>query len=62
MGRVCHVTGKKPMFGNRRSHSMKASRRKFSPNLKKVRILVDGKPKRVWVHVKALKKGLVQRV
>ena len=28
----------------------------------KVRILVDGKPKRVWVSTKALKSGKVTRV
>ncbi|MCZ9656789.1 50S ribosomal protein L28, partial [Lactobacillus jensenii] len=34
----------------------------WKPNLQKVRILVDGKPKRVWVSTKALKSGKVTRV
>lgn len=33
MSRVCQVTGKKPMVGNRRSHAMNATKRKFLPNL-----------------------------
>lgn len=31
-------------------------------NLQKVRILVDGKPKKVWVSARALKSGKVTRV
>jgi large subunit ribosomal protein L28 len=62
MSRKCFVTGKKAGFGNKRSHSMRASRRKWGVNVQKVRILVDGKPKRVYVSTKALKSGLVTRV
>ena len=53
-----YVTGKKTTFGNKRSNS---TRRAWKPNLQKVRILVDGKPKRVWVSTKALKSGKVTR-
>lgn len=33
MARVCDITGKKTATGNRRSHSMRATKRKFYPNL-----------------------------
>lgn len=33
MSRVCEVTGKKTGVGNKRSHSMRATKRKFYPNL-----------------------------
>ena len=56
-----YVTGKKTTFGNIRSHSLNSTRRAWKPNLQKVRILVDGKPKRVWVSTKALKSGKVTR-
>ena len=62
MSRKCVVTGKKASFGNARSHAMNATRRKWGANLQKVRILVDGKPKRVYVSARALKSGKVQRV
>ncbi|EPR27338.1 50S ribosomal protein L28 [Geobacillus kaustophilus GBlys] len=58
----CFITGKKKSFGNSRSHAMNASRRTWKANLQKVRILVDGKPKRVWVSARALKSGKVKRV
>ena len=56
-----YVTGKKTTFGNKRSHSLNSTRSAWKPNLQKVRILVDGKPKRVWVSTKALKSGKVTR-
>ncbi|MBL8117570.1 MAG: 50S ribosomal protein L28 [Anaerolineae bacterium] len=34
------ITGTKPMFGNKRSHSLRATRRKWEPNLQSKRIYV----------------------
>lgn len=62
MPRQCVITGKKTTTGNNRSHAMNASKRTWGANLQKVRILVDGKPKRVWVSARALKSGKVERV
>ncbi|CAM5787547.1 MULTISPECIES: 50S ribosomal protein L28 [Brevibacillus] len=62
MARRCFVTGRSGKTGNARSHSMRANRRKWGVNVQKVRILVDGKPKRVYVSTRALKSGLVTRV
>ena len=56
------VTGKKTTFGNKRSHALNSARRAWKTNIQKVRILVDGKPKRVWVSTKTLKSGKVTRV
>lgn len=33
MSRVCEITGKKTSTGNKRSHSLRATKRKFYPNL-----------------------------
>ncbi|MED3660358.1 50S ribosomal protein L28 [Ureibacillus sp. FSL K6-8385] len=62
MPKRCYVTGRKTRTGNKRSHAMNANKRTWKPNLQKVRILVDGKPKRVWVSARALKSGKVERV
>lgn len=56
------ITGKGTQFGNRRSHALNHSRRSWKANLQKVRILVDGKPKRVWVSARTLKSGKVTHV
>ena len=55
MSRVCAVYGKKAMTGNRRSHSLRATRRKWNVNLQKVHMIVDGKPQTVKISARALK-------
>lgn len=55
MPRVCAVSGKKALSGNKRSHSLRATRRKWNVNLQKVTIMVDGKPTRVRISTRALK-------
>ena len=61
MAKVCHSCGKGPAFGNSRSHSMVATRRRFNPNLQRVRILVEGSPRRAWVCTRCLKAEKVQK-
>jgi len=61
MARVCYVSGRRTTSGNNRSHAMNKTKRTYKPNLQKVKILVDGKPKRVYVSAKALKSGKVER-
>ena len=38
MSKVCEICGKKPMIGNMVSHSKNATKRRFMPNLKNIRI------------------------
>jgi large subunit ribosomal protein L28 len=62
MARECYVTGKKGMSGNRKSHSLHTTKRKWKANLQKVRIIdEDGTVKKVLVSTRALKSGLVKR-
>jgi large subunit ribosomal protein L28 len=61
MAKVCHSCGKGPAFGNSRSHSMVATKRRFDPNLQKVRILVGKAPRRVYVCTRCLKAGKVTK-
>ncbi|MDQ2623377.1 MAG: 50S ribosomal protein L28 [Actinomycetota bacterium] len=61
MARVCHTCGKGPAFGNTRSHSMVATRRRFDANLQKVRIVEGGAKKRVNVCTRCLKANKVAK-
>ncbi len=61
MSRVCVVCAKKPGFGHNRSHSMVATKRRFEPNLQKVRILLGGSPQRAYVCSRCLRSGKVQK-
>lgn len=55
MSRRCAVSGRGPLSGNKRSHSMHATRRKWNVNLQKATIMLDGKPKKVRVSARALR-------
>lgn len=75
MSRICIVTGKKRKMGNRihrkgqskksggiGTHVTKVVKRTFKPNLQRIRVVLpSGQVKRVWVSVKALKAGKVQK-
>ena len=55
MSKICAICGKKPSFGNHRSHSMVATKRRFNPNLQRVRVLLKGSPTRAYVCTRCLK-------
>jgi large subunit ribosomal protein L28 len=55
VAKVCYSCGKKPDFGNARSHSLRATRRRRDPNLQKVRIQVGPATRREWVCTSCLK-------
>lgn len=55
MSKVCEISGKRALSGNNRSHSLRATRRKWNVNLQNVTIMVDGKPKKVRISARALK-------
>jgi large subunit ribosomal protein L28 len=59
MAKVCHSCGKGPAFGQSRSHSMVATKRRFDPNLQKVRIEENGRKLRTYVCTRCLKANKV---
>ena len=61
MSKVCAICGKKPGFGNSRSHSMVATKRRFNPNLQRVRVLLEGRAERAYVCTRCLKAGEVRK-
>lgn len=50
MARVCQVTGKRPITGNKVSHSNVKTRRRFLPNLQTKRFFLAEEDK--WVTLK----------
>lgn len=55
MSRVCPTTNRGPVSGNNRSHSLRATRRRWNVNLQTRTIIVDGKPTRVTWSTRAFK-------
>ncbi len=62
MAAVCDICGKKPGFGNNISHSHRRTRRRWNPNVQKIRVTVGGAPRRITVCTKCLKADKVGRV
>jgi large subunit ribosomal protein L28 len=56
MSRVCDVTGKRPMSGNKVSHANNRTRRRFLPNLHKQRFWLEGEKR--WVRLRISRQGL----
>ena len=74
MGMKCAVTGKKPVLGWKYARRGKAkylggvgrkvtgkTRRKFLPNLQRIKVEIDGTIKTIRVCVKAIRSGMVNR-
>ncbi len=61
MARRCEVCGKEPGYGNSVSHSHVKTRRRFLPNLQRVRVVVEGVPRRLTVCTTCLRSGRVHR-
>ena len=75
MSRICAITGKRPVKGGiiiskgltKKSGGIgtslvKNTKRRFRPNVQRIRVkLPSGQVKRMWVSVKAIKAGLVEK-
>ena len=51
MARVCQVTGKAPMVGNKVSHANNRTKRRFLPNLQYRRIWVESENRFVRLRI-----------
>jgi large subunit ribosomal protein L28 len=58
---VCDLCGKAPSFGNNVSHSKRATRRRWNPNIQKIRTIINGQTKRKNVCASCLKAGKALR-
>lgn len=59
MSRQCEVCGKKPQFGNNKSHANNITKRRWNPNLQTVRALVNGAAQRMSVCTSCLQAGKI---
>lgn len=54
MPKLCEICGKGPQFGNSVSHSHKASKKKWSPNLQRVKAQTKAGVRHIWVCTRCL--------
>ena len=61
MANFCYVCNKGPATGNRVSNANNRRKRRFMPNLQRVRILENGRTVRIRICTRCLKAGKVQK-
>jgi large subunit ribosomal protein L28 len=61
MSNFCYVCDKGPATGNRVSNANNRRKRRFMPNLQRVRILENGRALKVRVCTRCLKAGKVRK-
>jgi large subunit ribosomal protein L28 len=57
----CELCGKSPSFGNVISHANNTRRRRWNPNLRRVRALVNEAKKQIRVCTACLRAGRVKK-
>ena len=61
----CEICDKSVSYGNKlsitRSHISKRTTRTWKPNLRTIKTIVDGQPKKIKVCAKCLRSGKVQK-
>jgi large subunit ribosomal protein L28 len=62
MSRRCAVCGKGPMVGNKVSHAHNLTKRRWLPNLQKIRIEREGKVQSAYVCTACIRTGKVRKV
>ena len=62
MARRCEICGKGPMVGNKISHAHNLTKRRWLPNLQRVRVKINGKPKRIYVCTQCIRSGALEKL
>lgn len=61
MARKCDICGKAPAYGNRVSHAHNITRRRWNPNLRSMRVVIQGAHKTLRVCTACIRAGKVVR-
>lgn len=61
MARQCEICGKSPSYGNNVSHAHNVTRRRWNPNLQRVRAIVNGARKTLRVCTACIRAGKVSK-
>lgn len=62
MAKRCEICGKGPLVGNNVSHAHNLSKRRWLPNLKKIRAQVNGHVRKIRVCTRCIRSGRVVKV
>ena len=59
MSKMCEICGKKPATGNNVSHAHNKTRRRWLPNLQKIRVATESGNKRMKVCTRCIRSGAI---
>jgi large subunit ribosomal protein L28 len=59
MSKICEICGKRPQVGHHVSHAHNLTKRRFNPNLQSVRVLRDGRVRKMTVCTRCIRSGAV---
>jgi len=61
MAKVCEICGKRPSTGNNVSHAKNRTKRRWLPNLQRVRVVEGKTTKRIYVCTRCIKSGKAKK-
>lgn len=61
MASSCEICGKKPVYGNRISHAHNVTSRRWKPNLRRVKALVNGAHRTLVVCTSCIRSGRIAK-
>ena len=59
MAKSCDICGKRPVAGRNVSHAHNVTRRRFKPNIQRVKAVINGGVKRIRVCTRCLRSNKV---
>jgi len=61
MAKACEICGKRPQVGYNVSHAHNKTKKRWYPNLQRVKMVSNGQTRRVRVCTSCIKSGLVKK-
>ena len=62
MANICEDSGKKPVVGRTVSHAHNVTNRRWTPNIQRVKVRLEGKVRRIRICTRCLRSGKVEKV
>lgn len=62
MSRACEICHRGSQFGNKISHAHNVTPRRWLPNIRKMKVVLNGAVRRVYVCTRCLRSGKVDKV
>ncbi|HIE43998.1 MAG TPA: 50S ribosomal protein L28 [Candidatus Omnitrophica bacterium] len=61
MSKVCQICGKGPITGHNVSHSHRKTKRRWLPNLQRVRVATNTGARRMWVCTSCIRSDRIRK-